>query len=161
MPKQKKSPDLAALLPPGLAKLMPDLSNMSVDLVKQIAALSVTRSAEYRSIYSDIFRARIGSGDATLIFSRLTHSPSIAAAGNVIEEQVEVVMSWPHLKMLEHTLRNLVDAIEQEIGEIKLPAAFNPNLEAQRIAIRSLGLSSSTKKPNPTGPSDKDDEAAN
>jgi hypothetical protein len=122
----------------------PDLSSAAV--AKAIAALTVTRSPEYRTIYSNVVRPRVGNGDITLIFSRLTHAPHILANAQIVEEQVEVVMSWIHLKMFEQTLRMLVDAIDQEVGDIPLPAGFKLDPEAQHAVVRTLGLGPPAKK---------------
>jgi hypothetical protein len=115
-------------------------------LAQLISNLTVTRSADYRTIYSNVFRTRVGNGDVTVIFSRLTHNPSITAAGDVIEEQVEIVMTWSQLKMFAQALRTLVDVIDQEVGEIEIPSNFRLNPEAQRSAIRTLGYRSPAKK---------------
>jgi Protein of unknown function (DUF3467) len=119
---------------------------ISPEIVQQLAGLSFTRSPDYKTIYSNLFRTRIGSGDISIVFSRNTHTPSLTATANIVEEQVEVVMSGPQLKMLEQMLHTLVDTLEQEVGEIQIPMAFKTNLEAQRAAIRSLGFPSLAKK---------------
>jgi hypothetical protein len=111
-------------------------------LAEAIANLAVTRSAEYRTIYSNVFRPRIGNGDVTLIFSKLDHAPSLAANANVLEEQVEIVMAWSQLKMLTLTLNSIVNALEQEVGEVKIPTSFKIDLENQRAVIRTLGFTS-------------------
>ena len=115
-------------------------------LAQLISNLTVTRSADYKTIYSNAFRSRVGNGDVTVIFSRLAHNASITAAGDVIEEQVEIVMSWSQLKMFAQALHTLVDAIDQEVGEIQIPSNFKLSIEAQRSAIRTLGYRSPPKK---------------
>jgi hypothetical protein len=108
--------------------------------------LLVTPSILSSGLHVDIFRTRIGNGDVAIVFARTTHTPSLTATANVVEEQVEVVMSWPQLKMFEQMLHAIVDAIDQETGEIQIPRAFVPNLEAQRAAVQSLGFPSPTAK---------------
>jgi hypothetical protein len=130
MPEKKTTPELRSAEPAQPA---------TPNLEKLIADLTVTRAADYKTIYSNLFGTRIGGDDITIIFSRLTHSPSILANANILEEQVEIVMSWSQLKMFEQTLRTLVDAIDQEIGEIKIPTGFKINPEGQRGVIRGLG----------------------
>jgi Protein of unknown function (DUF3467) len=116
------------------------------DLAQLAANLTFTRSAEYKVVYSNIFRTRVGPGEITIVFSRATHAPGIGVGANIVEEQVEVVLSWPQLKMFELALRSVVDAIEQEVGEIPIPNAFTVNPEGQRSVIRTLGFPSPTKK---------------
>jgi hypothetical protein len=130
MPEQQKSPDLA----------------QTASVAAAIASLTFTRSADYKAIYSNFFRTRVGAGEITVIFSRITHAPSIGVAGNIIEEQAEVTMSWPQLKMLEQVLRGFIDVTEQEVGEISIPTAFKIDLEGQRTVVRSLGLPSRVKE---------------
>jgi hypothetical protein len=118
--------------------------------------LSITRSIDYKSIYSNIFKTRIGNGEITIIFSRITHAPSIAPAeGNIVEEQLEIVMAWPQLKMFVLHLTGLVNAVEAELGSIPVPEAFRQSLranpDAQRNVVRTLGLSIEsvgTEEPN-------------
>jgi hypothetical protein len=112
------------------------------ELEALIANLAITRSPDYKSVYSNLFRTRVGAGEIVVIFSRITHTPSIVAAGNVLEEQVEVIMPWPQLKMFAQTLSTIVDAIDEEVGEIPTPTAFSVSVEGQRGAVKSLGLAS-------------------
>jgi hypothetical protein len=112
------------------------------------STLSFTRSDEYKTVFSNVFRIRVGLGDITLIFSKISHAPSIGAEANVVEEQVEVVLAWPSIKMLQMHLSSLISGIEQEVGEIPVPNAFltspSVSLTAQREVIRSFGFSSSS-----------------
>jgi hypothetical protein len=109
------------------------------------SGISVTRSDKYRTVFSNAYRVRVGIGEITLIFNRITHTPSMAAEPNVVEEQVEIVMTWQSIKMLQLHLSSLISGIEQEVGEIPIPNAFlvNPGMSptAQREFIRSFGLS--------------------
>lgn len=132
MAEDEKIPNLTPPPPPEIAKLL--------------AGLTFTRSSEYKVVFSNAFRTRVGTGDITLIFSRVTHTPSVAIAGTIIEEQVEIAMSWPQLKQLAMALTSIVNAIEQEVEEIQVPMAFKIDPEAQRVVIRGLGFPSRTKK---------------
>lgn len=115
------------------------------------SALSVVRSDEYRTVFSDLYRVRLGNGDLTLIFSKLTHTPSISAEPDILEEQVEIVMTWSTIKMLQLHLASLIGGIEQELGSIPVPTAFlaNTNLTptAQRAVVRGFGLSTTEAAP--------------
>ena len=120
---------------------MPEKQESTPALPEAIAALTVTRSADYKVVYSNVYRTRIGAGELTLLFGRFAHAPNIRAEVNVLEEEVEVIMTWSQLKMLAQTLSSAIDALEQEIGEVKIPTAFKIDLESQRAAVRSLGFS--------------------
>jgi hypothetical protein len=110
-----------------------------------LSGVSFTRSADYRTIYSNLIRTRLGPGEVVMVISRMTHSPSRTAEVNTIEEQVEIIVGWPQLKMLSSVLASLVTAIEEEVGAIPVPIPFQHAAESQpemqRAAVRSLGLS--------------------
>jgi hypothetical protein len=146
MSKEQKPPEIPTELVEQLAKLIPPhLEEQAAKLAPPLAALTVTRSNEYRTIYSNFYRTRIGANEITMTFSRISHAPSILAPANIIEEQTEIVMGWPQLKMLAQTLREIVEAFEKEVGTIPLPLVFRPNLEGQRQAVRTLGLPSAER----------------
>lgn len=105
---------------------------------KMLESMTGTRSPHYRTVSSNVFRTRLNIGEATIIFSRLYAPPGISAVSTGIEEEVEVVMSWAQMKMLQITLGSIVKAIEEEAGEIKLSSAFKENYEGQREAIKTL-----------------------
>jgi hypothetical protein len=135
---------LAKLLPPGaidnLEKLAPHLKEQLEKMAPALTALAVTRSNDYKAAYSNLYRTRIGANEVTLLFARMTHTPSIFAVVNAIEEEFEVTMGWSQIKTLVMTLTEIIRAFEQEVGTIPIPLSFQPNLEAQRQAVRNLGL---------------------
>jgi hypothetical protein len=117
--------------------------------------VSFTRSDEYKTVFSNFFRIRVGLGEITLIFSKIAHTPGILAEPNVVEEQMEVALTWSSIKMLQLHLSSLISGIEQEVGEILIPNGFlaSPSMSpaAQREIIRTFGLSkSSATKPTAT-----------
>jgi hypothetical protein len=124
----------------------------------------VTRANDYKAIYCNIFRTAISHGELTIVFSKLTHLPGLNVAGSIIEEQIEVALAWPHMKILAATLDSLVQAVEAEVGVIPVPKQFTETMvgavDRQRTAIRTLGLSaeipqtptSREKTPEPPAP---------
>jgi hypothetical protein len=95
-------------------------------------------------IFSNLFKSRVGNGECTIIFSKLTHAPSFAASANIIEEQAEITITWPQLKMFSIQLGTLVSAIEDVVGIIPIPQGFQQAVasmpQAQHDVVRSLGL---------------------
>jgi hypothetical protein len=152
MAEDKKSPEissqlaeqLAKLLPPGtidkLENLAPHLKEQLEKMAPMLSTLAVTRANDYKAVYSNFYRTRIGANEVTLLFARMTHTPSIFAVANTIEEEFEVTMGWTQIKMLAMTLAEMITAFEQEVGTIPIPSSFQPNLEGQRQAVRALGL---------------------
>jgi len=102
-----------------------------------------SRSDLYRLVYCQLFRTKLTSGDITLTVSTLNDQAGFVRT-EVVEDQVAIVMSWSELKMLAQHLETVVVAIEQDIGPIPIPHAFRPTVDAQLVAVRTLGMS----KPN-------------
>src|SRR5690349_3187403 len=84
------------------------------------SSISFTRSPEYRAIFSDIVRTRVGNGECAIIFSKATHVPGVNIATSVIEEQIEVIVTWAELKALSLTMASLVEGIEAEMGPLPI-----------------------------------------
>ncbi len=129
----------------GSEKLPPGFEHLAPEVIKELAALTYVRSSAFRSVYSNLYRTRVGLNELTLILSKVNHTPSLGVFGNILEEEVEVAMGWPQIKMLSQTLAAVITAYEQEIGEIKIPTNFVISVDAQRKAIQSLGIASGQK----------------
>jgi hypothetical protein len=153
MAEDQKPPETGAQLAEQLAKLLPPeaidkLRTLPPRLKEQLekaapalSALTVTRSNNYKAVYSNLYRTRMGANEVTLLFARMTHTPNILAVVNAVEEEFEVTMGWSQIKMLVKTLTEMITAFEQEVGTIPIPLSFQSSLEAQRQAVRNLGLS--------------------
>lgn len=147
MPEEQKPVENPTATAEQLAKLIPPhLADQAAKLAPALAALTVTRSSDYKTVYCNIYRTRISATEVTIVLSRITHRPGILITGDVIEEQIEIVMAWPELKMFEKTMRSLVDAFEMEVGIIPISPTFQPNLESQREAVKMLGLSTTERE---------------
>jgi hypothetical protein len=152
MPEEQKPPvvsselaeQLAKLIPPALIErlntLPPHIREQIEKAAPTLSSLLATRANDYKSSYSDLYRTRMGANGVTLLFARMTHSPSLLAMSDRFEEEAEVTMGWSQIKMLSITLGEIVRAFEDEIGAILIPTAFQPNLDGQRQAMRNLGL---------------------
>jgi len=107
-------------------------------------SIGVIRSHEYRTISSDVFRTRIGLGECTIILGKAGHVPSINPEASILEEQLEVLVSWTNLKILAAHLMSITAAIEAELGPILVPASVlesrGRNFEHHRELIRGLQL---------------------
>lgn len=78
------------------------------------------RSPVYRVIYSNAFRFRVGPGEASIVHCLVTDTPG-SPTTNLIQEEVCISLSWPHLKMLAAQLSGAVEAIEAATGPIPVP----------------------------------------
>lgn len=75
------------------------------------------RSAQYRIIYSNIFKSRIGPNDLALVFGILSDATG-APVANVWQEEATIVMAWPQVKILAKFLSEVVEAAEGQLGPI-------------------------------------------
>ena len=100
--------------------------------------LKFERSPLYRTIYADIVRPRIGNGDITAIFGKGHHEPGFMIDATIVTEEVEVVMSWMQLKMVNMIMGAIIDALEEEIGKIVIPSNFQADPNTYRPIIRGL-----------------------
>jgi hypothetical protein len=99
-----------------------------------------TRSPEYKRIYADAIRARIGNGDITAIIYKVDHETGLDINARVVIEESEIIMTWVQAKTVAMTLASIIQAIETLIGPISLPENFKIDQEAQAAVIRSLGF---------------------
>jgi hypothetical protein len=100
-----------------------------------------TRSTEYKTVFSDVYRPRLGNGDITIVFSKIRHDPGVDVSATSAEEQLELVLPWNVAKMLSLHLSALIAAMEDVLGPIPSPTGLRVDIEEQRQAVRSLGLS--------------------
>jgi hypothetical protein len=149
-PPSTLAEQLAKILPPAvidrLGELAPEAQAQLEKVVPILSKINVTRATDYKNIYSNIFRTRIGTSEVTLLFARQTHTPSILASADSVEEECEVTMGWPQIKMLLMTLSDVISSYEAEIGVIGIPAAFQPNTAGWRPAVRNLGIPSAPSR---------------
>jgi len=117
------------------------------------AALMFTRAPDYKVCFSDFHRSRVGNGTYTIVFSKVAHAPSSQMLANIIEEHVEIIMSWTQLKMVAENMVSAISAIEAEVGTIPLPSNFQINEAGSRAVVRALGLSLTRQTPPGTGSS--------
>jgi uncharacterized protein DUF3467 len=107
-------------------------------------APTFTRSSDYKRLYSNLARIRLGSGEIVLLFSQITHEPGPNIQGNIVEEIAEVTLAWSQAKILATLLNSLVEAVETELGPIPVQGPFleaqSSQLERQRQAVRNLEL---------------------
>jgi hypothetical protein len=107
------------------------------------ASLTFTRAPDFKTIFADMVRPRIGNGSITIVFGKLSHRPSLQMEANVIEEHIEIVMTWTQFKMVMQNFSSILSAIETEIGPIPIPETFRPSDETNRAIVRALGMTAS------------------
>jgi hypothetical protein len=78
-------------------------------------SIRLSRSKEYRTIYSNTFRAKMGSTEIGVVFGYQTEIPGVG--DNVIIDEAEIVMTTTTLKVLYLALRDFVEVIENAAGQ--------------------------------------------
>jgi hypothetical protein len=104
------------------------------------------RSPDFRLIRADVFRFRLGLGEATFTLCTATDLPGSASA-NVIEEQVGVTWSWASLKEFAEAARAALNAYEQAFGPIPTrPRAGFPG-DVQAFAVAGIAAAGAVREP--------------
>ena len=111
------------------------MSDPTPQMFPQVPSVHVFRSQEWRSVYTNNAKIRVGPADVSVTFARTLEYPIGVGA---LEELVEVTMTPKSLKQTLITLQETIRCYEELFGEVKLEAAFHPNLEAIRQSFVSL-----------------------
>src|SRR4051812_9713095 len=90
--------------------------------------LRVSRSPEYRTLFTNIFGMVFGDNDVQIVFG-LNPDPG---RPQIVEEQSRIIMTPRSAKLLAHTLSETIKKFEKENGEIVVPG---DKLEALTDAI--------------------------
>ncbi len=91
------------------------------------------RSPFYRDTYANSFRFRLSPIDFTIVFSSNTD-----VLGANIQDEMGVNMSLPAAKILTLHLNNMIEALEREIGVIRIPAVAIPTEQVTQGLLRSI-----------------------
>jgi hypothetical protein len=89
-------------------------------------SVRLSRSKDYRTIYSNTFRVLMGGSEISIVFGYQTEIPGIE--GNVIIDEVGLVVTPTTLKVLHLAIQDYVEVIEHISGRaIEVP---KPTLDA-------------------------------
>jgi len=92
------------------------------------------RSPNYRTFFCNYFKFRFNVGDASVTFSQFDEDPG-SPTQNVIQEQINITMSWAQLKQLGEYIGVAVQEMEREIGPIANIGLPEEELQKQASAI--------------------------
>jgi len=96
----------------------------------------VARSPRYQEVYANGVRFRISPIDCTLTFGM---SPDIPGApANLVQDEVSITFTHAFLKILPRNLTAVVEAIEKEIGPIRIPERNVPSKERITALTQAL-----------------------
>lgn len=93
------------------------------------------RVPDYRRVFSNHFFIRFAPGDTSITFSQLIDEPPGASLQNVIQEHVNIIMSWTQLKMLGEYISATVQEMEREVGPI---TTIGPSIEQLEEQSREI-----------------------
>jgi len=93
------------------------------------------RSAFYRDSYANNFRFRLSPLDFSITFAS---NADVPGAGILIQDEIGMSMSLPTAKILALHLNKMIEAVENEIGVIRIPKASVPTEQMIRDLTRSI-----------------------
>ena len=85
---------------------------------------TVSRAHDYKSAYAGNFRIRVTNLDAAITFVSVVDFPNGLMA---LQDEATVTMTFASMKILSEHLAVTVQAIEQELGPIRVPLAVRPS----------------------------------
>jgi hypothetical protein len=95
----------------------------------------VIRAADYKGFYAANFRFRLTNLDAAITFVSIADFPG----GQVVmQDEASATMSFSSMKLLSEHLAMAVQAIEQELGPIRVPAAIRPSEQNKALMIQAV-----------------------
>ena len=92
------------------------------------------RSPNYRTFFSNFFKFRFSAGDASVTFSQFDEDPG-SPTQNIIQEQVNITLSWVQLKQLGRYIEVAVQEMEGKVGPIANIGLTKEELRDQAIGI--------------------------
>src|ERR1700730_10762841 len=85
----------------------------------------IIRAKEYRTIYTNTFRVRIGDNDVGLIIGYQTQAPNDQM---LVQDEAEIVVTPRQLKFMAQMFGRVVEDIESVIGEVVLPEQMKEDI---------------------------------
>lgn len=79
----------------------------------------IVRSKDFRVIYSNAFRMRVGENDIGMVIGYATNLPTEERP--VVQDEAEIVVTPRQLKYMSRMIERAVQDIEAVFGEIALP----------------------------------------
>jgi hypothetical protein len=98
------------------------------------------RSQAFRTIFCNFFQYRVGHGEIALMLARITSEPTPAGLP-AVEQEAEILMTWPQMKSLVLTMQAVLQMIESEVGHIPLAGTQvdqESALDSIRTHVRNL-----------------------
>jgi hypothetical protein len=103
---------------------------------QQQVTVFVVQSKDYRTIYSNSFRLRMGDNDIGMSFSYQTQRPAegdqnliMTRLEPVVQDEAEVIVTPRQLKYMSEVLKRAVIDFENRFGEIVLPSVMTAQFE--------------------------------
>ena len=108
--------------------------------------------AAFRTVFSNTFRFRASHNDIGVTFGYATQipGPTPNVERNILQDEVEVVLTPLTLKLLKIALDDNLEAIEKAIGTIQLPQEMLDALAEQKAKANQAVESAGRKKRPPT-----------
>ncbi len=113
-------------------------------------AARLVRSKDFRVAFSNTFRFRTGAADIGIAFGYQTEipaGPTLESQQNIIQDEVEVVLTPMMLKLLQMAISDNIEAFEKATGHpIELPQNFLDAMsEAKAKAMEMAEMAAAPK----------------
>ncbi|MBH0180507.1 MAG: hypothetical protein HP490_02195 [Nitrospira sp.] len=92
------------------------------------------RSPNFRAFFCNYFKFRFNVGDVSITFSQYDEDPG-SPTQNIIREQMNITMSWAHLKQFGTFIDVAVKEMEREVGPIPNIVISEKELQEQAHSI--------------------------
>jgi hypothetical protein len=106
---------------------------------------SLIRSKDFRTAFANTFRFRASPTDIGLTFGYATQVPSPTGDRNILQDEVEVVITPSTLKVLKMAIDDHLEVIEKMIGTIQLPQEVVDTLAEQKKAMDAVAEAEKNK----------------
>ena len=106
---------------------------------------ALMRSKDFRTAFANTFRFRASPTDIGLTFGYATQLPSPTGDRNILQDEVEVVITPSTLKVLKIAIDDHLEAIEKMIGTIQLPQDIMDVLAEQKKTMDAVAEAEKNK----------------
>src|SRR6266403_1079748 len=103
--------------------------------------VQMVRNKDFRTAFSNTFRFRASATDIGITFGYSTQIPGPGGERDILQDEVEVVLTPTTLKLLKMALDDNLEAVEKLIGTIQIPQEILDLLAEQKAKANAAAES--------------------
>jgi hypothetical protein len=96
---------------------------------------TISRAHDYKSAYAGNFRIRVTNLDVAITFISVVDFPDGVMG---LQDEATMTMTFAAMKILSEHLAITVQAIEQELGPIRVPLAVRPSEQNRAQILQTI-----------------------